>query len=338
MGKHIAISSAGRHLIAMALGFPDPDYVEANGVKLAYYEIDGDAGQSKPPLILIHGWPEIAYCWRNQMQPLADAGFRVIAIDLKGFGKSDAPMAVGEYDIEHITSDLAAFLDCLNIDRAVFCGHDWGGSIVWSMAQWQPNRVAGVIGVCTPLRTRPPAPPIDIISNRFGEAHYIVQFQEEKTPEALFATDVERFVRLMFQKPATRDRWAELFPTIYDLPGRFKSDRPVQKQNLIVSDDIIQVYIDAYTRSGFHGGINLYRNINRNWELMEGRDEVVRAPSLWIGANLDMFLPPETADDMELIVPKLEKHVIDDCGHWVMWEKPDALNSLLIDWLKKQFS
>lgn len=322
----------------MQQDFPDPLYTEVDGVKLAYYEVDGDADRNRPPIILIHGWPEIAYCWRNQMQPLADAGFRVIAIDLKGFGRSDAPSDMALYDIEHITSDLAGLLSCLNIERAVFCGHDWGGSIVWSMAQWHPNRVAGVIGVCTPLRKRPPAPPISIIKKRFGEAHYIVQFQEQKIPEVLFAKDVNRFVRLMFQKPAPRERWASLFPSVYDLPGRFKSDRPINDQNLIVSNDIIQVYVDAYVHSGFHGGVNLYRNIDRNWELMEGRDEIVIAPSLWVGADLDIFLPPETADDMELIVPNLEKHVIGECGHWVMWEKPDALNGILLDWLKKQFS
>ncbi len=322
----------------MQPNFPEPQFLYANGVKLAYYEVDGDADRRNPPIILIHGWPEIAYCWRNQVQPLAESGFRVIAIDLKGFGNSDAPTNSALYDIEHITNDLAAFLNGLNIESAIFCGHDWGGSIVWSMAQWQPNRVAGVIGVCTPLRKRPPAPPISIIKKRFGETHYIVQFQDEETPETLFASDLERFFHLMFQKPAQRDRWAALFPSIYDLPGRFKSNRPINRKNLIVSDEVIEVYVNAYRNSGFHGGINLYRNIDQNWMLMKDRDEIVRAPSLWVGANLDIFLPPETADDMELIVPNIEKRIIDDCGHWVMWEKPDELNILLVDWLKTQFS
>lgn len=322
----------------MSKPFPEPQFINADGVKLAIYEADGDLKRVNPPIVLVHGWPEIAYSWRNQIHALAEAGYRVIALDLKGFGASDAPQDKALYDIEHVTNDLAALLDALEIQKAVFCGHDWGGSIVWSMAQWRPERVAGVIGVCTPLHPRPPAPPIDILKRRFGEAHYFVQFQEEKTPEALFETDVDRFVRLMFQKPAPRERWASLIPAVYDLPGRFKSGRPVDSGKLIVSDDIIQVYIDVYKQSGFHGGINLYRNVNRNWELMEGRNETVIAPSLWIGANLDMFLPPESADGMEQLVPDLEKHLIDDCGHWVMWEKPKELNALLIDWLKRRIS
>ena len=314
-----------RHDHYMNTGFPDPLYIKVSAVELAYYEVDGDVERRRPPILLIHGWPEIAFCWQNQMQTLADAGFRVIAVDLKGFGKSEAPTEMSLYDIEHLTNDLAGILSGLNIENAIFCGHDWGGAIVWSMAQWHPDRVAGVIGVCTPLRKRPPVPPISLIKKRFGERHYIVQFQEPKTPEALFAQNVERFVKLMFQKPAPLGRWASLFPSIYDLPGRFKLDRPINDQDLIVSNDVIQKYIDAFTNSGFHGGINLYRNIDRNWKLMGGRDETVRSPSLWVGAELDIFLPPETSEGMELIVPNLEKQVIKDCGHWVMWEKPNEL-------------
>lgn len=322
----------------MSNAFPEPEFLDANGVRLAVYEANGDPEGARPPVVLVHGWPEIAYSWRNQIHALADAGFRVIAFDLKGFGKSDAPRDAALYDVEHMTGDFAALLDALEIEKAVFCGHDWGGSLVWSMGQWRAERVAGVIGVCTPVKPRPPAPPIDILKKRFGPAHYIVQFQEPDAPEKLFATDAERFVRMMFQKPPPRDRWPALIPSVYDLPGRFKSGRPVDPKRLLVSEDVIAVYIDAFRQSGFHGGVNLYRNINRNWELMEGRDETVRAPSLWIGADLDMFLPPESADGMEKLVPDLEKHVIADSGHWVMWEKPDELNALMIDWLKRRFS
>jgi len=326
------------HFVGMPKPFPTPRFVNANGVTLAIYEANGDQGGAHPPILLIHGWPEIAYSWRNQIHALAQAGFRVIAIDLKGFGRSEAPTDKSLYDIVHLTSDLAALLDALEIERAIFCGHDWGGAIVWGMGQWQPQRVAGIIGLCTPLRPRPPAPPIKIIKQRFSDKHYFVQFQEEHIPEDLFSTDIARFFQLMFRKPAARKKWRSLMPDIYDLPTRFKTARPVTPDDLIVSDDVISAYIEAYTRSGFHGGINLYRNVDRNWKLMEGRDETVLAPSLWIGADLDIFLPPESADGMERLVPNLEKHVIADCGHWVTWEQPEALNELLIDWLKRQIS
>ena len=318
--------------------FPERQFVNAGGVKLAIYEADGDPSRTHPPIILIHGWPEIAYSWKNQIHALAEAGFRTIAIDLKGFGYSDAPADKALYDIEHLTGDLAALLDALDIEKAFFCGHDWGGAIAWSMGQWRADRVAGIIGVCTPLRTRPPAPPIEILKKRFAEKHYFVQFQEPDVPEDLFESDIERFVQMLFRKPPPREQWASLIPEIYDLPSRFKSNIAVHKNDLIVSDEVVQIYIDAYRQSGFHGGINIYRNTDRNWELMEERDEIVRAPSLWIGAELDIFLPPESADDMEKIVPNLEKHVIRDSGHWLTWEQPDALNKIIIDWLMRQIS
>ena len=122
------------------------------------------------------------------------------------------------------------------------------------------------------------------------------------------------------------------------MPGRFRDGPAPDNKGLLVSDADIKVYVDAYKRSGFHGGVNLYRNIDRNWRHLEGRDETIKAPSLWIGAELDLFLPPESADGMEKLVPDLEKHVIADCGHWVTWEQPKALNALLAGWLTRRFS
>lgn len=318
--------------------FPEPTFVKARDTMLAIYEVDGDPARKNPPVVFIHGWPEIAYSWKNQIHAVADAGFRAIAIDLKGFGRSDAPKDPALYDAALMTGDFCALLDALDIERAIFCGHDWGGALIWSMGQLHGDRVAGLIGICTPLRPRPPVAPLQIIEQRFGAKHYFIQFQERGAPENLFATDPDRFFRLMFRKPPTRDRWASLVPKAYDLPGRFRDGPAPDGKGLIVSDADIQAYVDAYTRSGFHGGVNLYRNIDRNWRHMEGRDETIKAPSIWIGAELDLFLPPESAEGMEKLVPDLEKHVIPDCGHWVMWEKPAELNALLTGWLTGRFS
>ncbi len=314
--------------------FPDPVFVEAGGVQLATYEAGAKDG---PPVILVHGWPEIAYSWKHQMPALAAAGFRAIALDLKGFGRSDAPLDKPLYDIRQMTDDLARLLDALRIERAVFCGHDWGGAIVWPMAQLHPARVAGVIGVSTPHREAPAAPPLAIIEKRFGPKHYFIQFQMADAPEALFATDIDRFFRLMFRRPAKARDIAKLGPRIFDIPGRFRDGPPPDPAALIMGEEDLAVYIDAYRRSGFHGGINLYRNIDRNYDFMRAVDPVIRAPSLFIGAENDAFLPPSGADGMEALVPDLEKAVIADCGHWVMWEQPEQLNARLTGWLTRRF-
>ncbi len=316
--------------------FPKPEIVDANGVNLAIYEADGDAARARPPVILVHGWPEIAYSWKNQLPALARAGFRAIAVDLKGFGRSDAPADTSLYDIRHMTDDLAALLDALQLRSAIFCGHDWGGALVWPMAQLHPDRVEGVIGVCTPHRPPPPVAPIAILEKRHTDRHYIVRFQKDDGVEAILEADIEKFFRLMFRKP----RWAsppdEIDNRVFDIVGRLRDGPPADPNEIALADADIAVFVEAYRRSGFRGGVNLYRNIDRNWEIMKARDPVISHPALWVGAGADIFLPPDGADTMEDIVPNVEKHVIPECGHWVMWEKPQALNDILVDWLLRQ--
>lgn len=315
----------------MTTSFPDPRFIDANGVRLAVHEA-GDG----PAVVLVHGWPEIAYSWKDQMAALAAAGYRAIAPDLKGFGASDAPRDKALYDIAGMTGDLLALLDALGVEKAVFCGHDWGGAIIWPMAQLHPDRVQGAIGICTPHHAPPPAPPLDIIRKRFGPNHYFIRFQEEGAAEALFTGEEERFVRFMFRKPVPRAVWPRLVPQVFDVMTRFSDNRPVDPASLVLGDADVAVYAAAFRRSGFHGGINLYRNIDRNYHLMKNVDPTIRAPSLHVGAALDLFLPPEAADGMEAIVPDLERRILSDCGHWVMREQPDALNAILIDWLNRR--
>ena len=318
----------------IAPDFPEARFVEAGDVRLAVYE-DGPADGL--PIILIHGWPEIAYSWKHTMKALAGAGYRAIAPDLKGFGLSDAPRDPALYDIRHMTDDLAGLLNALSIDQAVFCGHDWGGAIVWPMAQVHGSRVAGVIGVSTPHRPPPPVAPLAILEKRFGPDHYIVRFQEPDAPEATLARDIDQFFTLMFRGPAPRSAWPGLVPRIFDLLGRLENGPAPNPADCVLSAEDRAVFKRAYERSGFHGGINLYRNIDRNYAIMEDRDPRIAQPALWIGADLDLFLPPEGAEAMTGLAPDLEKHVIDDCGHWVMWEQPEALNALIIDWLRRRF-
>jgi len=314
------------------VNFPKSKMIKAGDITLAAYE----QGEGMP-VILVHGWPEIAYSWKNQMEPLARAGYRAIALDLKGFGYSDAPQDKSQYDSKSMTQDFVNLLDALNIEKAIFCGHDWGGALVWSMAQLHPNRVDGVIGVCTPHLPPPPVPPLGIIEKRFGPKHYFIQFQEDGVCEKIFSGQEKKFFKLMFRTPAPRAEWKNLVPQIFDLPGRIANGPTPQDEDVIIAMDDLQYYVDAYCHSGFHGGINLYRNIDVNYEIARSLDPVIKTPSLWIGAEDDLFLPPETADEMGKLVPDLEKHVISNCGHWVMWQKPEVLNAYLISWLTRRF-
>ena len=140
---------------------PAPQFVQTNGIRMGYYEAGPKS--DAPPVVLCHGWPEIAFSWRHQIKALSAAGIRVIAPDQRGYGLTDRPDPVEAYDIEQLTGDLVGLLDELKIEKAIFVGHDWGGFVVWQMPLRHPARVAGVVGINTPHTARPPSDPTMIL-------------------------------------------------------------------------------------------------------------------------------------------------------------------------------
>ena len=182
---------------------PPLKFAQTNGIRMGYYE----AGPvtDKPPMVLCHGWPELAFSWRHQIKALSEAGIRVIAPDQRGYGATDRPEPVEAYDIEHLTGDLVGLLDHLKIDKAIFVGHDWGGFIVWQMPLRHIDRVAGVVGINTPHTNRAWADPIELLRARFGDNMYIVQFQDPaREPDQIFGSRVEQTFDAFMRKPAPR--------------------------------------------------------------------------------------------------------------------------------------
>ena len=328
---------------------PPLQFAEFNGIRMGYYE----AGpiSDAPPMVLCHGWPEMAFSWRHQIKALAAAGIRVIAPDQRGYGATSRPEAVEDYDIEHLTADLIGLLDHLKIEKAIFVGHDWGGFIVWQMPLRYIDRTAGVVGVNTPHTDRAPVDPLQIYRKRFGETMYIVQFQDAaREPDRIFGANVEKTFDFFMREPLPR-KAAEAPATSVPTAGIGAApktnlafpqivagyDPARDKRAKILSDDERQVFVDAFTASGFTGGINWYRNMTRNWERSAGLDHTVRVPALMIMAENDAVLPPSAADGMEKIVPDLEKYLVKDSGHWTQQEKPDEVSRVLIEWRRKRF-
>lgn len=308
--------------------------IDANGIALHVAEI-GDG----PPVLFCHGFPELWYSWRHQMTALAAAGYRAIAPDQRGYGGSSAPAAVGDYTIHHLVGDLTGLLDGLAIERAVVVGHDWGGSVAWGMAQLAAHRVAGVVGVNTPFFPRPPMPPTVLMrAMAQGAFHYILYFQRPGVAEAELDADPARTLAGFFQSPdrARLDQLLREGPAALGPRGGGLLERlPVAPHGDFLSDADFAVYVDAFTRTGFRGGLNWYRNFDRNWELtayLHGAR--VQAPALMIAAELDPVLRPELADGMQAWVPDLRRtHVVADCGHWTQQEKPDEVNRELLAFL-----
>jgi pimeloyl-ACP methyl ester carboxylesterase len=327
---------------ALETMMPPVQYADVNGIRMAYYEAGPRTGV---PIILCHGFPEIAFSWRHQIKALADAGRWVIAPDQRGYGLTPGPEDVEAYDIVHLTDDLAALLDHLGAPKAVFCGHDWGGIVVWQMALRHPDRCAGIISLNTPFMPRPPADPIEIMGRRMGEEMYIVHFQKPGEADAILA-DARRTMSCFMKKPpegqprsaGMASERKEGDPSVFALVRQIEAyDAAKDPRGAFLTDDEFEAFVESFNRSGFTGGINWYRNMSRNWRLSEGQDQTVRAPTLMVMAEKDAVLPPSACDGMERFIPDLEKQLVEDSGHWTQQEQPGAVNGILIDWLGRRF-
>jgi epoxide hydrolase A/B len=285
-------------------------YVTTNGVRLFCVEAGPPAG---PMVLLLHGFPELAYSWRFQVAALGAAGFHVVAPDLPGYGSSDKPDVT--YDCEWINACLIGLIDACGHERAVVAGHDWGGILVWTMARQHPARIAGVIGVNTPDLPRPPLPPVQLLRQIFVDTPiYIIQFQERGVAEWVLGSwgrGVDDFVEMIFG--ATTQNSAAFPPEVLD------------------------VYKDAFRPVGaLTPPIEYYRNLDRNWELTAPiADRTVDVPCLMISAADDPVLTPAMTLGMEERVPNLERVVIENCGHWTQQERPEETNAAMLAYLRR---
>ena len=183
----------------MSAQMPPVQYADTNGVRLAYYEVGPRTGV---PVIFCHGFPELAFSWRHQLAAFEAAGRWAIAPDQRGYGLTSRPGPVEDYDMAHLTGDMVGLMDHLGVEKAIFCGHDWGGIVVWQMPLLHPGRVAGVIGLNTPFMPRAPADPIEIMRRRMGEEMYIVHFQKPGEADAVLDADVAKAMTFFLRRPA----------------------------------------------------------------------------------------------------------------------------------------
>lgn len=324
---------------------PPVKYAETNGVRLAYYEV-GPHG-SRVPVVFCHGFPELAFSWRHQLKAFREAGRWAVAPDQRGYGLSDRPEPVTDYDIEHLCDDLIGLIDHLGAERAIWCGHDWGGIVVWQMALRHPERTAGVIGVNTPFMPRSPVDPIAIMRARMGEQMYIVHFQKPGEADAILGADAAKTMSMFLKRPVqgaevdTRgfNQEVEEGQSAFALvPALQMYDQANDPRETFMSEEEFAVFAETFQRTGFTGGINWYRNFTRNWE--NSADLPTRIdgiPCLMVTAELDAVLPPSAAEGMDQFIGDLETTLIEGSGHWTQQEKPEELNRVLLGWLDKRF-
>lgn len=284
--------------------------VECNGVRLRTVE----AGNPGAPLVVLaHGFPDLAHTWRHQIGPLADAGFHVLAPDQRGYGGSSRPADVTAYDIHHLTADLVALLDWAGARQAVVVGHDWGAMVAWHTALLHPDRVRAVAGISVPPVPRPRSRPTERWREKFGDDFYMLRFQEPGPAEAMLSADVAATMRGLFA-------------------GAPDADLPPW-----LGTAAFEGYVREFTRTGFTGGLNWYRNYDRNWATTGALDTArITVPALFVGGSADPvlgFMRPERAT--EVAVGPYREVVLDGAGHWVHQERADEVTAILLDFLEE---
>lgn len=305
--------------------FPAPELLSVNGITLEVFEMGREHAGN--PIVLCHGWPELAWSWRYQMPALAAAGYHVIVPNQRGFGKSSQPAAVEAYDITALTGDLVALLDHFGYDQAIFAGHDWGANVVWGMGLLHPGRVNKIINLALPYQQSTDIPWIDFMEQVFGPDHYFVHFNRQPgMADAILEANTARFLGNLFRKN---------LPPVAPPPGMMminlaRAEHAAGTALMDVQD--LDVFITAFEESGFTGSINWYRNLDRNWHILADIDPVIPIPTLMIHGQHDSI---PLLENLSEFVPDVTVLTL-DCGHWIQQEVPEDTTHVMLDWLAGQ--
>lgn len=315
-------------------------FVQANGLRMHIAE----AGEG-PLVLLCHGWPESWYSWRHQLAALAQAGFHAVAPDMRGFGQTDAPEAIEQYTLFHLVGDMVGVLDALGEQTAVIAGHDWGAPVAWHSALLRPDRFRAVIGLSVPFRPRRGKRPTSAMPQTADAIFYQLYFQQPGVAEAEFERDPRATLRkVLFHGSGDSPRGLRMpggGVGMVSRNGGFLSDRedPATLPSWITESDI-DFYAAEFKRTGFRGGLNWYRNIDRNWELLAPwAGAKVEVPALYVAGDRDLVVAFKGMDELlpalEQFVPMLRaKILLPGCGHWTQQERPAEVNRALLGFLQ----
>ena len=343
--------------------------VAANGQRIHLVE----AGEG-PLVLFVHGFPELWYSWRHQLTALAEAGYRAAAVDQRGYGRSSKPPHIHDYRITELVADLAGVVEALGESTATVVGHDWGAPVAWTAAWARPEVFTSVVGLSVPFAGRglvalPTSPfgerrPSEV--ERWLAGPDLTFYQEYFAVPGVMEREFERDVRgwvegvlysLSALPPAppelagtdlaalSDDQMATLMrstpmclPPGTEMRSGMIIPEPGALEPMCTPEDIDR-YVEAFERSGITGGLNYYRCLDLNWELLAGYEgRPLEVPALFIGGDRDVAtMWSQTA------IREFSKHapqarpsvVLDNCGHWIQQEHPDTVNTLLLDFLSR---
>ena len=312
--------------------------VETNGIRMHVAEQG-----TGPTVLLCHGFPECWYSWRHQLSALAAAGFHAVAPDMRGYGQTDAPPEIDRYTLLHMVGDMIGLVDALGVAQAVIAGHDWGAPVAWHAAQLRADRFRAVIGLSVPFRARGPVPPTSIMPRTADAVWYQLYFQEPGVAEA----ELDRNVRTSFRigrinVSGDAPPRAEPFGMVPLKGGLFARVPPVPPPlPAWLTETDVDFYTSEFSRTGFRGGLNWYRNVDRNWELLAPFDGVpVNVPALYIVGDRD---PVAKFPGMDRHIADLPKYalqlrdiiILPGCGHITQEEQPVEVSAAMIKFIRQ---
>jgi pimeloyl-ACP methyl ester carboxylesterase len=307
--------------------------IRTNGIGMHFVEQG-----SGPPVLLCHGFPESWYSWRHQLGALADAGYRAIVPDMRGYGRTDRPESAESYTILHLVGDLVGLLDALELPSCAVVGHDWGAPVAWNAAMLRPDRFRAVAALSVPFSPRGSAPPTVLMRKSAGENFfYMLYFQRPGIAEAEVERDVAATLRAVYYSVSGEGapkRRGRTFPKTSKW-----LDTLLQPERLPawLTQADFDFYVGEFTRTGFRGGLNWYRAIDRSWELLAPFHHArITVPALYVAGAEDPVLRmyQAAADNLRHSVPGLtESIVLPGCGHWTQQERPAEVNAALLRFL-----
>ena len=306
--------------------------VTANGIEMHIAE----AGPADGPLVVLcHGFPESWYSWRHQLPALAAAGYRVVAPDQRGYGRTEAPKEVGAYTQFQLVGDIVGLVQVLGADSAVVAGHDWGAPVAWNAALWRPDLFRAVIGLSVPASDRQPYPPTAGMKSWVGDSfYYILYFQTPGVAEHELQKDVRRTLRmLLYSASGDAAGGAGRLPKTASFLDQMQD--PEQLPAWLTEADL-DYFTAQFERTGFRGGLNWYRNLDSTWALSGAfQGKRIEQPALFVTGDRDLTRGnPRYEEAMRAVVPNLREVVtFPGIGHWTQQENPDGTNEAMLKFL-----
>lgn len=315
-------------------------FIETRDVRLSV-----DSQGTGPLVLFLHGFPETSYAWRHQLAAVSNAGFHAVAPDLRGFGRSDCPAQTERYTTLDIIGDLVGIVDALGEQNAVVVGNDWGATIAWQAALLRPDRFRAVAALGVPMMDQAPITPSRLFPLTDEAWFYTHYFAEPGQAEGELERDIAATLRkIYFWASGDAGPRSATTPNPFGLVARDGGlldalPEPASLPAWLDASDF-DVFVKAFEVSGFRGGLNYYRNLDRNWALQSAFSGLlVQTPALYLVGEYDTGLAIPGMHDIIRAMPKLvpdlrDSQIIARAGHWLQQEAPDRVNAALIAFLR----